>query len=546
MSVRPISFQAYGPARLRSVDGEDVTPKSVKAVALVALLLDEGDGKHGRRWVESLLWPDKTPDRASGSLRQTLHLLRQALGDAYIHSDRNSLSVKHINLDARANASAQSKGQLYLEGLDIDSPPFNDWLSLRRSRMSPQLPMQQSTTPFDLPESGAGILEPVLVPAQASTLVLRTNGSFAEGGGGFIGSALADHIGDLLKEFGEHHIYHVPTQYFDTVRADQLQVTLPQNGLELAIDVRDDGSFHHLRFSLRTPLTGRVFWTHHRRITHNILMTSSEFQELIFRTVEATYRALTQMPRDQAAAEGAAALGLKHLFKFDSNGHACAEQMLEQAIALDDRPIYHAWKAMLHQMQAVERTRSDWGTEVDKARLHMSRAEQVEQPSSMICALLAQCHVMLNHDVELGSLYAQRAYELNPGNAFAYSALACSELRRGEFEDAYEAANTGARLAAATSYAPWWHLLAGLSAMAMEAFGDAMFHYRKASMHAPNFRAPLRNLYVLLHTTGLPEEAERYRLRLLEQEPDFSLYRLKTDMDYPASTIRASSLMALL
>ncbi|MEX0304815.1 MAG: hypothetical protein AB3N24_20550, partial [Leisingera sp.] len=195
---------------------------------------------------------------------------------------------------------------------------------------------------------------------------------------------------------------------------------------------------------------------------------------------------------------------------------------------------------------AVERSRPNWAEMVEKAKYHMSRAATADQPTSMACALLAQCHVMLSNDSHLGAHYAYEALRLNPNNAFAYSAISCAELRRGDLDAALEAARHGTRLAASTSYAPWWHLLAGLAAMAMEAYEDAIFHYLKAVMHAPGFRAPLRNLYVLYHATRQEDEAERYRVRLMKEEPDFSLYRLKTDPEYPASTIRASSLMSMI
>ena len=213
---------------------------------------------------------------------------------------------------------------------------------------------------------------------------------------------------------------------------------------------------------------------------------------------------------------------------------------------LDHSPIYHGWKVMLHQLQAVERTGSNWDEMVDKARFHMDRAVASTQRSSTISALLGQCHIMLGNDVQLGGLYANEALQLNPNNAFAYSALSCAELRSGNYQRALDSARHGIKLAGATLYAPWWHLYAGLAAMGMESYEDAIYHYRKAAMHAPNFRAPLRNLYVLYHATGQEEQAQRYLSRLLVEEPDFSVYRLKNDADYPASTIRASPLIAMI
>ena len=535
-----MKFQSFGTPRLRTPDGRDITPKSAKAVALIALLLDSEGQTRSRRWIESMLWPEKAPKQASGSLRQVLHQIRQAIGEDHVETDRHAVSLHGVTKDTEADADANALGQDYLEGLDIDSPAFNDWLVTRRNA-----PSTASPRPTSAHQTSSHQTQQTLPagPPVSSAFVIRPHAPGDDAEAGFLCRALADSVSDLLQDFGSRDIYQSGSPQFG---AEQLDVALPENGLDLNIETISNGRTQFVRFALRAPMSGRVYWTHRTRAEQSASIDDTWFQETVFRCVEAAYRALTSLPRDQATAEGLAAQGLRNLFRFDADGHAEAEAFFEQALLLDDQPVYHAWKAMLHQMQAVERTRSNWADEVARAQYHMRRAEETEMPSSMTCALLAQCHVMLNHDAELGALYAEKAKELNPNNAFAYSAIACAELRRGDLPKAFEAANIGATLAAFTAYAPWWHLLAGLSAMAMDRFDDAIYHYRKASMHAPNFRAPLRNLFVLYHATGQEQEAQRYKQRLLVQEPDFSLHRLKTDMDYPASTIRASSIMALI
>ena len=80
----------------------------------------------------------------------------------------------------------------------------------------------------------------------------------------------------------------------------------------------------------------------------------------------------------------------------------------------------------------------------------------------------------------------------------------------------------------------------------LEALEIATEHFHKAHLHAPSFRAPLRHLFALSKALSTEEDAEKYKRRLQACEPNFSVERLKSDPDYPASTLRSSSLLAKL
>ncbi len=526
-----MKFKSFGTPAVRDRQGNDVPFKSAKAFALIALLLDAEGQRRSRRWLEGMLWPDSPQDRASGSLRQVLAAIRQQLGKEHLETDRTTVRLLGVVPDVEANEKACQLGQDYLEGLDIEGSEFNDWLSAKRANQ---------TAPVPAPVAP---IQPVSVHQGRFPVFVYADTALSDSQSSFICNALTDAIGDLMADFGEVDIYHRKRMPGDR---EQMHVAVPERGLDLSVEILADADSVSARLALNGPMSGRTYWTHRARSKTATTIDDTWFRELVFRSVEASYRVSAKLPDNPATAEGYAARGMRHLFRFDPLGYAEAERFFDLAIEFDDAPSFHSWKAMLHQMQAVERVDKNWSEKVDKAQYHMGRARLAEEPSSMICALLAQCYVMLCNDVETGELYARDALRLNPNNAFAYSAVCCTELRRGNSKEALAAARYGEQLAAATAYAPWWHLLAGLAAMSMEDFEESIYHYRKASMHAPEFRAPLRNLFVLYKATGQEYEADRYLKRLIGYEPDFSLHRLKTDPDYPAGTIRSSSLIKMI
>ena len=528
-----MKFKSFGAPAMRDCQGNDVAFKSAKAIALVALLLDAGGHRRSRRWIEGMLWPDSPPARASGSLRQVLALIRQKIGADYIETNRSTIRLLDVVPDVEANEDARRRGQDFLEGLDVDGSDFNEWLASRRANQEAN-PAVASVVASSEPRVAAPARLPVYIYSDTRQ---------ASDTSRFVCNALTDAIGDLMSDFGEVEIYQ--RQHITAV-SEQMNVAVPDRGLDLSVEILTDGDSVSARLALNAPMSGRTYWTHRARTKAATSIDDTWFRELVFRSVEASYRVAAKLPQNPATAEGYAAQGMRSLFRFDADGYEQAERFFDLALQHHDMPSFHSWKAMLHQMQGVERVDQNWAQKVEQAKFHMSKASLSAEPSSMICALLAQCQVMLCNDVEMGELYARDALRLNPNNAFAYSAICCTELRRGNPQEALIAARYGEKLAAATAYAPWWHLLAGLAAMAMEDFEESIYHYRKAAMHAPSFRAPMRNLFVLYKATGQEQEAERYLNRLIQQEPDFSLHRLKTDPDYPAGTIRSTSLINMI
>jgi DNA-binding SARP family transcriptional activator len=166
--AQPLHLYALGPPEVRL--GENlVTFPTRKTLALLIYLAIES-GPQPREALAALLWPEASPERSHGSLRNTLdHLqkaLRQASGQAqtsYLSVTHNSLSLNpdaDINFDlktieraymlARADrssrilpegstslpllqsAAACQRGD-FLTGFSLgDAPGFDDWAAIQR------------------------------------------------------------------------------------------------------------------------------------------------------------------------------------------------------------------------------------------------------------------------------------------------------------------------------------------------------------------------------------------------------------------------------
>jgi DNA-binding SARP family transcriptional activator/tetratricopeptide (TPR) repeat protein len=152
-----------------TLDGEPITAfKSAKARALLAYLAVEADRPHRRETLAALLWPEEPDAVANNNFRNTLSILRKALGDRdnvdapFLLVTRETVQFNCTSdcwLDVRAfqeyvavsnpgsqvaeavllEAAALYRGD-FLEGFYVrDSVPFEDWALLIRDRLQRQV-----------------------------------------------------------------------------------------------------------------------------------------------------------------------------------------------------------------------------------------------------------------------------------------------------------------------------------------------------------------------------------------------------------------------
>lgn len=143
-----LSLLLFGGFELTTVDGRPVTVPVKKSRALLSWLALQAGSEHSRDRLASLLWSDSSEQQARHSLRQALSALRKTtptiaraltaghehvrLDTGVVHVD--ALSLEHLDSDRSCNEQwllDTYRGD-FLEGLTINSPPFDDWLMERR------------------------------------------------------------------------------------------------------------------------------------------------------------------------------------------------------------------------------------------------------------------------------------------------------------------------------------------------------------------------------------------------------------------------------
>jgi DNA-binding SARP family transcriptional activator/TolB-like protein len=143
-----LRLRLYGVMEATNADGESVLPRARKTKAVLAFLALSAPRSVLRTRLTGLLWSTRENEQARASLRQAVHELQEALGDAggfQLWADRNHLALRDDRLwvDAREierDASSRPhvldllRGEL-LEDLDGLDPAFDRWLVAERARL---------------------------------------------------------------------------------------------------------------------------------------------------------------------------------------------------------------------------------------------------------------------------------------------------------------------------------------------------------------------------------------------------------------------------
>jgi DNA-binding SARP family transcriptional activator len=128
-----------------SVDGNRLALPTRKLLALMAILAL--DGPTERAQLAQLLWPDLDAD-ARGSLRRELYRLRKTTNAKLLLEQGQALRLNEVSTDWHdfqtaletqdwALAATFARGSL-LEGLNVDSIEFEEWIELHRTRFEDQ------------------------------------------------------------------------------------------------------------------------------------------------------------------------------------------------------------------------------------------------------------------------------------------------------------------------------------------------------------------------------------------------------------------------
>ncbi|MEQ8737994.1 MAG: hypothetical protein RID59_05445, partial [Hoeflea sp.] len=335
-----ITLKARGNFRLTGDGGEDITPSSMKARGVIALLALAPDHLRRRAWLQDKLWSESDHKHGADSLRQTLTLVRRALGmQAHaLQTNRRTVSLDSacFRVDYQvpsAVAGSDTDGELFAN-LDVPDPEFESWIRDMRSEFTQR------------PDQAGRPTNPVFHSDEPAIVFYAHSDAAPDDE--LIQTAISLATASLL-DIADFTIFH------DRGLAGKNDsATLPSHGVHVSVSVMPHIAPPELRVAVCNLQTGRVLSQSHFPLnrrefgfdTADIYRASVGLVEVILTTLK-SWQGDLQIKECSALLVNRA----RHLlFRFDKPSLATADRYLLRAYQFEAKPQYLAWRALVRSM----------------------------------------------------------------------------------------------------------------------------------------------------------------------------------------------------
>lgn len=418
-----------GPFRMTDPDGHGQTGLSRRAQAMLAYLASQPGFRAERGLLADLLWSDRSEAQARASLRQELSMLKRLLPEGLLSADRQA-----VWLDPDLVQCARGDGD-FLQGFDLASEGFEDWLRAERARD----PAPTAPQPKQASAEQGRTEQPALAVMPFDDLGGDRGDMFTEG--------VVEEITGALSRVQAFHVIARQSVY----ALPKTVLSAPDAAKALGVDYLLEGSVRRsgerVRISVQLVLgrNGHTLWS--ARFDDRI-DDLFDLQDRIAAQVagqispnlrSAEIARARRHPSEARTAYELMLTALPHFWIHDSQENDRAIALLDAA--LEKSPNYGtalAQRAWCHSHRCCY----IWTLQPEEARC-MARADfdaalpQVDEHAPALTALSATAALALQ-DFRLSEELALRALDIDPNNAWGWLRLGWVNCYLGRIHDALE------------------------------------------------------------------------------------------------------------
>lgn len=532
-----LAISLLGQFTIRGPDGVDLTPRSQKACGLMALLCEAPQLRCPRATLQDRLWSDREQAQGATSLRQALSEIRRALGDHrdVLIADNRTVSLNRdlIALDIEdpaARRAALAKGLIYLDGIAVRDPEFEDWLRDRRLAFE-EAPADEATPAGTVPPTRQQSL--FGAPQNASLPVLYLSAR-SNGGMPLFAEHILHAVGKGVSEAGAVDIRFG----FDVEPQGMVYL------LEAGEHALGDGASLHLRL-LTMPGNGLCWQKTEILTARDAVQAGATLSRLINQCIDGTIAAFGGMrpfgrlsTKDPSVIETAAVL--HRMWSSVGSNPSGLILELQESFERHGRGIDLAWQAFVWCFVVGER-RDLPQTKFDARRL-ISQAIELEPDNSLVLALASHVYGFVLREFTVSLDLAERSIRLDRNNILGWTFLGVARVNVGQHEKGYQASAHARRIAGEGPYRDFIDGITALTACMTGRFDEAIRIGETINARRPVFAPPLRYLIASYLLVDDYERAHLTAQRLRQIEPDFETSFL-ADPEYPVEPLRRSGLI---
>lgn len=558
----PFAFRMFlfGPFTVQGPDGADLTPKSRKSRAILAMLAVAPRGSRSRVWLRDKLWSDRGEDQASASLRQALLDIRSALGDsaaAALAADKHTVSldlaaIRVDALEAAQGGAAVGPTENFLEGIDVRDPEFEDWLTLERQAWLRRL--EETGYAHDLAPKAK--TEALISTALPRTLLAEREAD-ASGVGTGVAQPQAWRVAMLppiilggdpvavvlqadvqrallaaLQETGDLRVVNLAPTPFSDLIGDYARLP-EQINLTVQVRVFADASLLRVAIVLQSPLDQALIWADEVQAPrHQVADTSLAMPLIVRATEEALRHFLRQGGLDAAEAEGRLAAAITHMFRLTREDLNQSETILRRHVATSPSAQGYAWLAFLNTFRVGQRFNPADAPLIEETQHYARQALQMEPNNALVSALVGHIHSYLFGEFDYAAGLFEQSLRVNPAQTLAWDLYAMLHAYAGQPKRALAMARWARHLGAFSPHRYYFETTRAITGNFSGEHRTAIEAGQSALAERPDFNSLLRVLVSSSAHMDRPDEARIFLNKLLVVEPNFSISSLR-EAGYP-------------
>lgn len=556
------SMFLFGPFTVQGSNGQDLTPKSRKSRAILAMLAVAPRGARSRVWLRDKLWSDRGEDQASASLRQALLDIRSALGPSAAHlisADKHTVSLDLAALHIDALHLLQPDGikgsglhtENFLEGIDVRDPEFEEWLTLERQSWHrrieeagfahdlapkamaddhragfgavPQTMAAATSAPqpkpqFDDMAQGpqawrVALLPPVILGGDPAAVILQSDVQRA------LLAAFQD-TGDLRV------VDLAPAPFSDLIMGAYSRLP-EQINLTVQVRVFADPTVVRLAILLQSAVDSTLVWADEVQIRRQQLGDLSPAMPLIARaTEEALRHFLRNTGSDQAQLDGRLAAAVASMFRLTRADLDVSEATLRRHIQAHPSAMGFAWMAFLNTFRVGQKFNPSDAPLIEETQHFARRALDLDPNNALVSALVGHIHSYLFGEFDYAAGLFEHSLRVNPAQTLAWDLYAMLHAYAGQPKRALAMARWAQHLGAFSPHRYYFETTRAITGNFSGEHHTAIEAGRAALAERPDFNSLLRVLVSSNAHLGRPEEAQTFLNKLLTVEPNFSITSL--------------------
>lgn len=509
---------------IRSADGDDVTPKSRKERAIIGILALMDGRRCSRRRIESLLWSDSTPEKASQNSRRAFSNLvkkfeaHAAIDSEILGSDRNEIWLEPgVHIDMRPDLEGQAQ---LLELIDAPDDAFDEWLAVCRERDEKDIAARR-VTPTPTKGTSTANVGTVIVIAPVTPQASDT--------GLFFESIFIDILSARFQAEGADDIYinDVPDKdIFERAAAIihvEIRSLVEHRNWSVSVRVLADQNRRFL-WSDKYTASVDVDLTHHDSDVQAFVSKAMTMIQLRYQSFRHTN--LSPLMLMQRAAT--------RLYDPSIERVRLGEQDLLKITSGEGAAIALAWRSFARLARRIE-----FGdmADVGEAQEMVENALTLRPESALVASIASRVALDGTGDLDWAEHLANTALYCAEYNPYALQSKSRISLMRGRTEDAQQEALLARKVAAGMPHVFAWDFEIGLTALAQGDLIAAQAAFLAAHKANRAHRASLRYLLATSLLVGDVKQARKAEATLAEFEPGFQLSHLCSP-DYPVLTLR--------